>query len=259
MLGGIRGHGAMRTTRILLVPTLPTQFFNWPTNEMDTLKKMNSAILFFPILALAFGLFACSFFSNLGQPDIPASAQVGLKPGTSKVLGHFRLADWAAGVPPTAYFTVFEGRLTESDASEMRVFLSGSQSAQYIGALSNQLQLPGVKTLFIDLGGQRCIIGWVSPATQGKLLYFHLERPEADRKRWMEAEKESSIEKNMFIIPIQASDRPELWNFVSMSAVQTKESLQRGYDAKGSYYQVETTYSSPLDVSSFYIPISIQK
>jgi len=211
------------------------------------------------LVVLASGLVACSFFGGFGQPVIPASAQVGIKLGSAKILGYFQLNDWVEGVSSTANLTIFEARLTETDENEIRVFLNDGQSTQYVGALSDQLQLPGVKTLFIDFGSQRCIIGWVSPEIQGKLLYFHIERPEADKPRWMEAVKESTIEKNLFIVPIKASDQPDLWDFVAMAAVQTEESLQRGFDGKGSFYQVENSYSPPLDVSGFYIPISIQK
>jgi hypothetical protein len=223
------------------------------------LKKMSQLMVIFSILALAASLLACSFFDNLFQPKIPASAQGGLEPGTARILGNLRLVDWAEGVSSTVFLTIFEGRLAGSGVTEMRVFLSDGQTAQYVGALSDQLQLPGVQTLFIDFGSQRCVVGWVSPATPGKLLYFHIERPEADTTRWMEGVRESTLEKNLFIVPIRASDQPERWNLIAMAAVQTRESLQRGFDAQGSYYEVEKTYSPPLDVSSFYIPVSIPK
>lgn len=211
------------------------------------------------LVTLALSLFACSTLGNLGQPEIPDNAQIGLEPGTKKIVGHLQLSDWAEGVSETAYLTVFEGRLAETGESDIRVFFHDDQSARYIGALSDQLQLPGVKTLFINFGSQRCIIGWVSPDTEGQLLFFHIERPEADRTRWMEAVEESTIEKNVFLVPITASDQPELWDFVVMAAVETRESLSRGFEGEGSYYQIETAYSPPLDVSGLYLPISIQE
>lgn len=211
------------------------------------------------ILALSAGLFACSFFSNLGQPKIPANAQTGLEPGTARILGNLRLADWAEGISDKVYLTIFEGRLVGSDSTEIRVFWNDGKSDGYVGALTEQLQLKGVKTLFIDFGSQRCVVGWVSPAISGKLLYFRLERPEPDTTRWMEGVKESTINENLFIVPIRASNQPELWNELVLAAVQTKESLQRGYDGKGSYFEAEKAFSPPLDVSSFYVSISIPK
>ena len=76
----------------------------------------------------------------------------------------------------------------------------------------------------------------------------------------MDAVLESTIEKNLFIVPIRATaSLPRLWNTVSMAAVQTRESLQRGFDGTGSYYELEKTYSPALDVSGLYIFIPLPK
>jgi len=226
---------------------------------MEAIKKMQPVFYIFPIISVALGLFACSFLSNLGQPPIPEGGLVGLKAGSTRILGHFRLADWDKGVSSTLYVTLFEGVLAETGKSEVRAFINDQSNSQYIGALNEQLQLPGVLTLFFKLGDQRCLIGWVSPTVQGKLIYFRIERPQENPDLWMEAVLESSIEKNLFIVPIGASKHAENWDSLVLSAVQTKESLQRGFDGQGSYFEIEAKYSPPLDVSSFYIPILIQK
>ena len=157
------------------------------------------------------------------------------------------------------YATVFDGILTSTGEHEIRVFLNDTNFTQYVGALSDQLQLPGVNTIFINLGQERCIIGWVSPNTQGNLLYFLVDRLEPDRSKWMDAELESTITKNVFIIPIRSGDNPASWDFIARAGVQTKESLQRSYDGKGDSYQLDQVFSPPLDVSSFYILVKVQK
>lgn len=200
----------------------------------------------------------CSFWNNLGQPQIPASALSGVLPGSTRIVGHLRLADWAQNVPDQAYLTVFEARSEENEAMEQRVFWSDGAQSGYIGPLTGQLGLEGVKTIFLDIGeNQHCVVGWVSPETPGTLLYFRLERPEPDTKRWFDGVKESSIEKNIFIVPIRASEQPERWNEIVLAAVQTKQSLQRGFDGAGSYFERETSFSPPLDISTFYIPIHL--
>lgn len=173
-------------------------------------------------------------------------------------MGHLRLADWAQAIPSQAYLTIFEARSEQSGATERRVFWSDGEHSGYVGALTRQLGLEGVETIFLDIGNsQRCIVGWVSPETPGTLLYFRLERPEPDTKRWFDGVKESSIEKNIFIVPIRANEQPERWNEILVAAVQTKQSLKRGFEGTGSYFEIETSFSPPLDVSDFYIPVSL--
>ncbi len=227
----------------------------------DMVPKNKTLRVFFPgLVLLMFNIFACSFFQNLGQPAIPQSALEGVKPASTRILGHFRLADWAEGVSTSQYITIFQAYQLQNDAAEIRVFLNDNGASQYIGMLTDQLQIPGVKTAFIDFGSQRCIIGWVSPDLAGNLLFFHIERvPKDPTRRMQEAVLESTIEKNVFIVPIRADASPELWNSIALAAVKTKESLQRGFDQKGSYYQIEKSYDPPLDVSGFYLHILLNK
>ena len=157
---------------------LYTQVIRKPSELREKLDHMTAKIarkrnplfyIFFTLVLLASGLLACTFFGGLGQSAIPASAQVGIEPGSARILGYFQLNDWVEGASSPANLTIFEARLIETDENEIRVFLNDGQSARYVGALSDQLQLPGIKTLFIDFGGQRCIIGWASPEIQGSL------------------------------------------------------------------------------------------
>jgi len=204
------------------------------------------------------GAAACSFWNNLGQPQIPADALWGVSPGSTRIMGHLRLADWAQAIPDQVYLTVFEARSEPGGATEHRVFWSDSEHSGYVGALTEQIGLEGVETIFLDIGNhQRCIVGWVSPEIPGTLLYFRLERPEPDTNRWFDGVKESTIERNIFIVPIRADEQPERWNEIIMAAVQTRQSLKRGFDGSGSYYEIETSFSPPLDISAFYIPVSL--
>lgn len=215
----------------------------------------------FLLLSLSFltvSAAACSFWNNLGQPQIPVSALTGTQPGSARILGHLHLADWAQNVHPLAYLTVFEARSEQDGAMEQRVFWSDGEHNGYVGVLTGQLGLDGVKTIFLDIGdNQRCIVGWVSPETPGTLLYFRLERPEPDTQRWFDGVKESTIDKNTFIVPIRADEQPERWNEIVLAAVQTKQSLKRGFDGTGSYFEIEMSFSPPLDVSAFYLPVSL--
>jgi len=208
------------------------------------------------LVVLVLGIPACSFLGG-DQSNIPETAMQGIDSKSIKILGNFKLSDWAQGVPSSAYFTIFEAYLSGSGEKEIRVFYDDGNQTTYIGALSDQFGIPELKTSLVDLGKERCIIGWVSPQINGKLLYIHFERLEADRSLWMNAQKESSIENNLFIVPITGDD-VLLWNSITMAAIQTKESLQRGFDGTGSYYELERAFSSSLDTSNYYIPISIQ-
>ena len=208
------------------------------------------------LMVLVSGILACSFLGG-GRSDIPEVALQGIASKSVKILGNFNLSDWAQGVPSSSYFTIFEGQLSGTGEQEIRVFYDDGNRSTYIGALSAQFGIPELKTIFIDLGRERCIIGWASPAINGKLLNVHFERFEADRSLWMNAQKESSIEKNLFIVPITGEDIV-LWNSITMAAVQTRESLQRGFDGNGSYYEVEKMFDPPFDISAYYQSISVQ-
>jgi hypothetical protein len=186
---------------------------------------------------------------------IPDIATVGLKPGSTKSIAYFELKDWASGIQPSAYAEVFTGQLVTTGETEIRVFIHDGQKMHYAGALSDQLGLPEVKTIFIDLGKEKCVIGWISPTVR-ELYDFRIERVRVDSEPFEDTVKESLIEANLFIVPIQEDF--ELWNNIHFSGVQTSGSLQRGNDALGSWYEFEKQYDPPLDISSWYVLIPIQ-
>ena len=198
------------------------------------------------------------------QPDIPASALNGMDANTTKSIAYFELADWASGVSSDAYISVFKGELFDTNETEMRVFLDDGENTYYVGVLSDELGLAGIKTIFIDLGKERCILGWV-PSSLNKPIYFRIERSNPNKEsEWQDAKKESTVDKGIadanggwFIVPIK--NDIQLWNTLAKSAIQTSDSLDRGSKDLGSWYEVEKTYSPSLDVSSWYIHVPIQK
>ena len=107
-------------------------------------------------------------------------------------------------------------------------------------------------------------LGWVS-SSFNEPIYFHIERDKPDEdSEWWEAEEESTIDKGIadangswFILPIR--NDIQLWDTIGQAAIQTSDSLDRGSKNLGSWYEVEKTYSPPLDVSSWYIHVPIQK
>ncbi len=222
-------------------------------------KQLKMYLISLFILGLASFISGCAFWAGLWQPDIPEDALVGLQPGTSHILGRFRFADWAGNVPPAMVAVVFDGLLQDSGARDIRIFLSDGKNTQYVGALTEQLGLPGVKTIFINFEGNHCLIGYVLPGVSGNLLYFRIERPQDDPSRWMDAVSESKIENNLFLVPLGGSEHAQLWNKLVLSAVQTRESLQRGFDQKGSYFELEKAYAPPLIVSDLYVFVSLPK
>jgi hypothetical protein len=212
--------------------------------------------IFLALFLSAGFMMSCAWFANFGQPRVPGDALVGIDSSSVKILGHFRLSDWASNIPANSYLTVFEATSDATNSKEIRVFYNDDTQSFYVGALSDYFGMAEVRAIFIDLGTERCIIGWASSSIPGTLSDFHFERLRESGSYWADAQKESTIEKNLFIVPITTD--VQLWNSVTMVAVQTRESLKRGFDGNGSYYQVEKTFEPALDVSYHYINISIQ-
>ena len=221
------------------------------------------ALFFIVLVLIGIGIFLLKQKEKY-RPEIPASALEGIATNSTKKIAYFELSDWARNVSPNAYLAVFKGDLLASGEAEMRVFLGDGENTHFAGVLSDELGLSGVKTLFVNLDGERCIVGWVSSSMESP-LYFHIERYEPDNEAdgWAN-EKESTIEKGIaeanggwFIVPI--TEDIQLWNTLIQSSVISENSLDRGSKDLGSWYEVEKNYSSPLDVSSWYIHVPIQK
>lgn len=214
-----------------------------------------------PLISIALILLSVSLacLSGAGSKTsrIPPEGLDGLDVDSVKILGRLKIADWAENVSSSAYFTLFEGRSLSTNRIETRVFYENDSEIIYIGSLSNYFDIPELDVIFIDLGYERCIIGRVSQAVNGKPLYVHFERVESDRSKWMLAQKESSIEDGIFIIPITGDDI-RLWNYVTMVAIQTQESLDRGFAQEGSYFEIEKRFEPYIDIYGNYILILVQ-
>lgn len=200
---------------------------------------------------------SCLFFNDTPSPKISSEALSGLESNNVNVLGHLKLSDWAQNVPSTAYLTFFQGRSVSTGEIEVRVLYDDGKQNFYLGALTDQLGMPELKTIFIDLGVERCVIGSVASTISGRPLYIHLERDAIDRSDRAYAQKDSTIEKNFFIIPINGDD-VYLWNDLTMVAIQTQETLDRDFNGGGSAYEIEKIFDPPLNISSYYIKIPIQ-
>ncbi len=230
------------------------------------------------LLSIAISVFLRAKEVMVGILRIPQDAVVGLEPKSYKLLGSFKLSDWAKTTPENAFISVFQGKLAGSGKVERRAFYDDGTNTRYIGPLSDHFGVSWLKTVFVDFGGERSIVGWVSSDVKGKLYVVRFERPESVNKNKSYASKESTIESNMFIVPVSfiedgvsktygwlgdvgEGEDPDLWNSISMIAVQTKESLQRGFDSSGttneSYYEVEKIFDPAIDVSGFYIKVPI--
>lgn len=221
---------------------------------MKMLKKIIKFVVI-GLVAVAISSIVISIFSVAREiTRIPKEGVMGLEAKSYKVLGIFKLSDWSKISSDKEYITIFQGKLLGTNQTELRAYYDDGEVTKYIGKFDSNLGLESIKTLFIDINGEKCIVGWVSPNINGKLYAVHIERTERDKTKWMEAQKESTIEKNLFIIPIVGSE-VNLWDHISMVSIQTKESLKRGFDGDGSYWEVEKLFDPAMDISKMYIKI----
>lgn len=221
---------------------------------MGRIVKM--PIIFIALMLLSVSL-ACLSATGNNTFKIPPDGLEGLDTDSVKILGRLKISDWAQDVSSSAYFAVFEGRSLSTSRVETRIFYENGNETIYIGRLSDYFDVPEIEAIFIDLGYERCIIGRVSSGVKGTPLYIHLERAESDRSSWMLAQKESTVKDEIFIVPLTGDDI-RLWNYVTMVAIQTQESLDRGFAQEGSYFEIEKRFEPYLDIYPNYVQISIQ-
>lgn len=214
---------------------------------------MLSPIVFLVVLSLI----AFFFFRLWNNHRYETSSNI--ETNQQKRIAYFELNDWASDVPPDAYVAVFK----DDAQTEMQVLFGDRENTYFAGVLSDQLGLAGVKTIFVDLGQERCILGWVSSSIEAPVL-FRVERDELNSDaEWWDSKKESTVEKGIteadggwFIVPIK--DDVQLWDMIIFSAIETSSSLERGSQNIGSWYEVEMSYFPPLDVSGWYVQVPIQ-
>lgn len=127
--------------------------------------------------------------------------------------------------------------------------------ARYVGKLSPLFSVDWFILLPIKVGDDELFIGYT---TVNKPLYALVERPNTDRKKWMCDQFEATVEKGLFLMPFTYAPEKtsandcwlgKRWDSVSRIAIQTKETLQRGFEGKGSYYEKEETLAPALPIT----------
>ncbi len=191
------------------------------------------------------------------KKNIPIEAKQGIDEESIKMIGHFQLSDWASDISNEAYFSIFSGEVIDTKETEMRVYYSDNEKREFLGALTDQLGIEEIKTIFLDLGKERCVMGWTSSEIPGKRKAIVFGGYEPDPRKWLQVQLKSTIERDMFIIPIK-EDTTSRFDFLSRVGIETKESFKRGLQSKYSYYEVEKKFEPALDVSEFYYHLEIQ-
>ena len=225
-------------------------------NNIAQMMKSTTNILFVGLgtIALILALISCGLTT---RPEIPPEALSGIEEGSAQRMGHLNLSDWTDDVPEETYLSLFTGK-TADGSEQIRAFVTAGEQQVYLGPLTAQLGSPVVQTLFFTTGGDRFVIGYVSPDVEGHLLYFRMDRPEPDNSQWMQAVKESKIKGRVFLVPI-FQDEADQWNSLAFAGVQTKESLNRGLKTDESYYEWEQTFEPPRNIENLFVTIKNPK
>ncbi len=218
------------------------------------MKNKKQTILFSTILillAICCLTSSCLWMAFSHTEAIPDEMRAGLYPET-EVMGRFQLSDWSSWASDDAWLVVFSGISLETGTAERRVYYHDKSHVYLIGPLAEELGINGLETVFVELFDERAIVGWVSSdCVTGKLKTVVFGRYEPDSSRWLEAQKSSTIEDNLFIVPISAAEYYQ-WDSLSFVGIETKESFSRGLDGQSSYYALERKFAPPLDISGLY-------
>jgi hypothetical protein len=135
-----------------------------------------------------------------------------------------------------------------------RVFFKKADDANatYGGEIKEIFGEKWFQALAVEIDGKPVLVGYTDVA---KPLYARVERPR-NSASWYCDYFESSVQNSHFIMPLtQVANNPNgnctegYWGELDSIMIQTKESLKRGFDGMGSYYEEEKKFSPAIEVA----------
>lgn len=189
-----------------------------------------------------------SLHSWLPGKPVPAEVLDQAGAANGRVIWSADLAQWAPAYNRDAILTLAEAALPDGATRDLAFFTRG-KTLTVLGALLPLFPGAPVTALALDCGGERVIVGRVDGAVTGSLTHVDLERVEPDTARWMEAVRSSTLHERVFLIPIKAGER-EAWNRIARLTIDTRESLERGWQRRGAHTANAVVFEPPLDLSA---------
>ncbi|MFN8467712.1 MAG: hypothetical protein U0X20_19285 [Caldilineaceae bacterium] len=164
-----------------------------------------------------------------------------------------RLDRWLESIPPASQLRVARD---EDDS----VYLVTEHGEQLLGKLTYQMPDTPIKTMFLDIGTDKLVLGRVDDTLPGRVDSVTIDDyspPEAEFPMKLPA-KTIVVDANgyYFFFPIYENEWPA-WQRLGYLYISTHESLQRALEGE-TKLPFKKVYAPYFDIADYLVPIAIR-
>jgi len=219
---------------------------------MSGMRKLNRKMTYSFLL----GLLIVPLLAGCNNPEqnlrFLAEDSVDLATSRSGII-NVRLGRWTDDVP--------DDTLLQVDANNhLQVYLITGDQRSVLGSLEQQLPDTPAKTMFLNTGTARFILGWVDESVDGDLKHVLIARALGNEEQRPVSGSSltgvTGVYDRLFFIPIFRPEEAVLWRALRAFEVFTSESIA-SRNLTGHRWAVQKSYVPPFGIESYFQRIEV--